>query len=104
MALSQHEQEILAELELSLIAEDPQFGESLSGQRTYARCRRNGRWGVIGYVAGTLVLATFFTSSITLSLLGLTTMIVSSLSVTSSARALKRMRNVSLSHPSVQMG
>jgi hypothetical protein len=34
----------------------------------------------------------------------LTTMIVSSLSVTSSARALKRMRNVSLSHPSVQMG
>ena len=104
MALSEYEQKILSELEYSLFAEDPQFGESLSGKRMYAQSRRIVRWGVMSFVAGSVCLVTFFTSLFVLSLLGLVTMFVSSVAALSSASALKRMRKVPTSHPSVRIG
>jgi hypothetical protein len=104
MALSEYEQKILSELEYSLFTQDPQFGESLSGKRIYARSRRIVRWGVTGFVAGSVCLLTFFTASFALSLVGLALMFVSSVAVVSSVSALKRVRKVPTSHPSVRIG
>jgi dolichyl-phosphate-mannose--protein O-mannosyl transferase len=104
MALSQHEQKILSQLEYSLFAEDPRFGESLSGKRIYDRSRRIVRWGVMSFVTGSLCLVLFFTSSFALSLLGLATMFISSIAVLSSASALNRVRRIPSSHPSVRIG
>lgn len=104
MALSEHEQKVLSELECSLFTQDPQFGDSLSGKRIHARRRRILRWGAIGFVAGAVCLVTFFTSSIALSLLGLATMFISSVVNLSSVSALRRMKSTRTSHPSVRIG
>ncbi|HVB52395.1 MAG TPA: DUF3040 domain-containing protein [Acidimicrobiales bacterium] len=104
MALSEHEQKVLSELECSLFIEDPQFSDSLSGKRILSQKRRTLRWGAIGFVAGSVGLVTFFTSSIALSLLGLATMFISSVLTLSSVSALRRMKSTRTSHPSVRIG
>lgn len=104
MALTEHEQEILSELEYSLFAQDPQFGESLNGRRMYARTRGVLRWSVAGFVVGAGCLVAFFTSSTVLSLLSLATMFVSSVGVLTCLSALKRMKKPLSRHPSVRVG
>lgn len=104
MALSEHERKVLSELEYSLFAQDPHFGESLNGNRICARRRRVLRWGVMSFVCEAICLITSFTSSIIVSFVSLAMLIVSSIAMATNARGLKWIEKVPSSHPSVRNG
>jgi len=94
MALTEYEQKVLAELEYSLLTQDPKFGDSLSGKRIHAQGRRILRRGVTGFAVGSVWLVLFFTSSITISLIGLATMFVSSVVILSNVSSLRSVRGI----------
>jgi hypothetical protein len=104
MALTEYEKKVLAELEYSLFTQDSQFGDSLSGKRIHAQGRRILRRGVTGFAVGSVCLVSFFTSSSTLSLIGLATMFVSSVVILSNVSSLRRVKGDPTSHPSVRIG
>lgn len=58
MALSEEEARLLAQLEQSLAAEDPDFASTLSGVKLQARSRKLVVIGGLGAVAGVAVLLT----------------------------------------------
>jgi dolichyl-phosphate-mannose--protein O-mannosyl transferase len=102
MALSEYERKVLSELEHSLFAQDPQFGESLNGNRIGVRRRRVLRWGVMSFLCGAVCLITSFTSSMILSFISLAILIASSIVIVTHARGLKWIEKVPSSHPSVR--
>ncbi|HVA51944.1 MAG TPA: DUF3040 domain-containing protein [Acidimicrobiales bacterium] len=104
MALTEHEQEILSELEFSLFAQDPEFGERLSGSRIHAHHRGALRCGVTGFVVGSVSLVAFFASSIIFSFVSLAVMFFSGVTVLTSLGALRRLRKPHSKHPSVPIG
>lgn len=90
MPLSEHEQRILAELEESLSKEDPRFAKSVRETTVYTHSGRRVRWGVVGFVAGLLILVTTFSTSTPLGLLGVAVMFASAILIERNARRLGR--------------
>ncbi len=90
MPLSDHEQRILAELEDSLSKQDPRFAKSVRETNIYSHSGRRVRWGVVGFLAGLVVLILCFSQSVLLGLLGVALMFVSAVVVVRNARLLGR--------------
>lgn len=76
MALSDHEEQILAEIERGLAAEDPDFFERARRATAPAGHTARLRWAVVGFVAG---LASLFalTFSVVWGVIGIGLMLVS---------------------------
>ena len=68
--LSEHEQRVLHELEQALYQEDPAFADRVRTESVYRHAGRYLKWSVAGFVAGLVVMLTFFTTSVLLGFLG----------------------------------
>jgi len=75
--LSEHEQRILAQLEESLVREDPQFAARVRTKTVYRHAGRQCKWAALGFCAGLAVLVAFYSQSVALGLLGVALMFVS---------------------------
>lgn len=76
MPLSEHEQRILAELEESLVRQDPAFAERVRSETVYRHAGRYCKWAAAGFVAGLAVLVAFYSESVAVGLLGVAMMFV----------------------------
>jgi DUF3040 family protein len=85
MALSEHEQKILIDLEESLRKHDPHFAKSVRNLSLHVRQHRRRLLSVIGFTVGLTILVAFFSQSIPLGLIGLASMLASSLAFVSNA-------------------
>ncbi len=74
MPLSEHEQRILAELEESLVREDPRFAERVRTKTVYRHAGRQCKWAALGFLAGLAVLVAFYSQSVVLGLVGVAMM------------------------------
>lgn len=74
MPLSEHEQRILAEMEESLVREDPRFAERVRSSTVYRHAGRQCKWAALGFVAGLAVLVAFYSHSVPVGLLGVAIM------------------------------
>ena len=77
MPLSEHEQRILAELEESLVQQDPEFAERVRSETVYRHAGRYCKWSAFGFVAGVAILVAFYSQSVVLGFLGVAIMFVS---------------------------
>ena len=75
--LSEHEQRILAELEESLVRQDPAFAERVRSETVYRHAGRYCKWAAAGFIAGLAVLVAFYSQSVALGLLGVAMMFIS---------------------------
>jgi hypothetical protein len=75
--LSEHEQRILAELEESLVRQDPEFAERVRSETVYRHAGRYCKWAAVGFVAGLAVLVAFYSESVAVGLLGVAIMFAS---------------------------
>jgi Protein of unknown function (DUF3040) len=75
--LSEHEQRILAELEDSLVRQDPQFADRVRSETVYRHAGRHCKWAAVGFVLGVVVLVAFYSESLVVGLLGVAIMFVS---------------------------
>ena len=64
MPLSEHEQRILAELEDSLVRQDPEFAERVRSETVYRHAGRYCKWAAVGFVAGVAILVAFYSQSV----------------------------------------
>lgn len=74
MPLSEHEQRILAELEESLVRQDPEFAERVRSETVYRHAGRYCKWSAVGFVAGVAILVAFYSRSVVLGFLGVAVM------------------------------
>jgi hypothetical protein len=74
--LSEHEQRILAELEESLVRQDPRFAERVRSETLYRHAGRQLRWAVLGFLVGLAVLVVFFSESVVVGFVGVALMFV----------------------------
>ena len=74
MPLSEHEQRILAELEDSLVRQDPEFAERVRSETVYRHAGRYCKWAAVGFVAGVAVLVAFYSQSLILGFIGVAMM------------------------------
>ena len=72
--LSEHEQRILAELEESLVRQDPEFAERVRSETVYRHAGRYCKWSAVGFVSGVAVLVAFYSQSVVLGFLGVAMM------------------------------
>jgi Protein of unknown function (DUF3040) len=72
--LSEHEQRILAELEESLVRQDPGFAERVRSETVYRHAGRQCLWSAIAFVAGLAILVAFFGDSVIAGLVGVAIM------------------------------
>lgn len=77
MPLSDHEQRILQELEQSLYQQDPQFAERVRSESLYRHAGRACKWAALGFVAGLVMLISFFAVSLIGGLAGFVVMFLS---------------------------
>ena len=77
MPLSDHEQRILAELEESLVRQDPEFAERVRSESVYRHAGRNCKWAAVTFVLGVIVLVAFFSKSSIAGFLGVVIMFAS---------------------------
>ena len=77
MPLSEHEQRILAELEESLVRQDPEFAERVRSETVYRHAGRYCKWAAVAFVAGLAVLVAFYSQFVAVGLLGVVVMFVS---------------------------
>jgi hypothetical protein len=75
--LSDHEQRILAELEESLVRQDPEFAERVRSESVYRHAGRNCKWAVLTFVVGVAILVAFFARSPVVGFLGVIVMFAS---------------------------
>jgi hypothetical protein len=75
--LSEHEQRILAELEESLVREDPHFAERVRTKTVYRHAGRQCKWAALGFAAGLAVLVAFYSRSVAVGLVGVAIMFAS---------------------------
>ncbi len=88
MALSEKEQELLAQMEAALTAEDPKLASTLRGKTPHAVHRRRAALAVIGFAAGVALLIGGMSVSWFVSVAGFFLMLVSTVSaMTSWSRA-----------------
>lgn len=74
MPLSDHEQRILAELEESLVRQDPQFAERVRSETVYRHAGRYCKWAALGFVVGIAILVAFYPRSVAVGFLGVALM------------------------------
>lgn len=72
--LSEHEQRILAEMEESLVREDPRFAERVKSETVYRHAGRHCIWSAATFVLGVVVLVAFYSRSILAGLAGVAIM------------------------------
>jgi Protein of unknown function (DUF3040) len=72
--LSDHEQRILAELEESLVRQDPQFAERVRSETVYRHAGRYCKWAALGFLAGVAILVAFYPHSVAVGFLGVALM------------------------------
>ncbi len=77
MPLSEHEQRILAELEESLVRQDPEFAERVRSETVYRHAGRHCKWAAAGFVAGVAILVAFYSRSVIVGFLGVAIMFIS---------------------------
>jgi hypothetical protein len=75
--LSEHEQRILAELEESLVRQDPEFAERVRSETVYRHAGRYCKWAAVAFVAGLAILVAFYSQSVAVGLFGVAVMFVS---------------------------
>jgi len=75
--LSEHEQRILAELEESLVRQDPHFAARVKNKNLYRHAGRQCKWAAVGFLAGLAVLVAFYSQSVLAGLLGVAVMFAS---------------------------
>jgi len=75
--LSEHEQRILAELEESLVRQDPEFAERVRSETVYRYAGRYCKWAALGFLAGLAIVIAFFSQSVFVGLIGWAIMFVS---------------------------
>ncbi|MGH8988182.1 MAG: DUF3040 domain-containing protein [Acidimicrobiales bacterium] len=90
MPLSEHEQRILAELEDSLVREDPRFAERVRTKTVYRHAGRQCKWAAFGFLAGLAVLVALYSQSVVLGLVGVALMFVSAVVFERNLRRLGR--------------
>ena len=64
MPLSDHEQRILAELEESLVRQDPEFAERVRSETVYRHAGRYCKWAAVTFVLGVVILVAFYSKSV----------------------------------------
>jgi hypothetical protein len=77
--LSDHEQRILAELEESLVRQDPEFAERVRTESVYRHAGRNCKWAAVTFVIGVAILVAFYSSSVIAGFFGVVIMFVSAM-------------------------
>ena len=77
MPLSDHEQRILAELEESLVRQDPEFAERVRSETVYRHAGRYCKWAAVTFVLGVVILVAFYSMSIVAGLVGVVIMYAS---------------------------
>ena len=77
MALSEKEQELLAQMEAALSAEDPKLASTLRGKAPHAVHRRRAAFAAFGFIAGVAVLIAGMSVNWVVSVAGFVLMLVS---------------------------
>lgn len=77
MALSEKEQELLAQMEAALSAEDPKLASTLRGKAPQAVHRRRAAFAAFGFIVGIAVLIAGMSVSWVVSVAGFVLMLVS---------------------------
>lgn len=77
MPLSEHEQRILAQMEESLVREDPRFAERVKSETVYRHAGRHCIWSSLTFAAGLAILVAFYSESVLVGLLGVAVMFAS---------------------------
>ena len=70
MPLSDHEQRILAELEESLVKQDPEFAERVRSETVYRHAGRYCKWAAVTFVLGVVILVAFYSTSVVAGFVG----------------------------------
>jgi hypothetical protein len=86
--LSEHEQRILAELEESLVRQDPEFAERVRSETVYRHAGRYCKWAALCFVAGAVIMIAFFRDSVLAGLFGFIIMFASAVVFERSLRRL----------------
>ena len=74
MPLSDHEQRILAELEESLVRQDPEFAERVRSESVYRHAGRYCKWAAVTFVLGVVILVAFFAKTPVVGFIGVVVM------------------------------
>ncbi len=77
MPLSDHEQRILAELEESLVKQDPEFAERVRSETVYRHAGRYCKWAAVTFVLGVVILVAFYSQSVVAGFIGVVIMFAS---------------------------
>ena len=77
MPLSDHEQRILAELEESLVRQDPEFAERVRSETVYRHAGRYCKWAAVTFVLGVVILVAFYSTSVIAGFVGVVIMFAS---------------------------
>ena len=77
MPLSDHEQRILAELEESLVRQDPEFAERVRSETVYRHAGRYCKWAAVTFVLGIVILVAFYSTSVIAGFVGVVIMFAS---------------------------
>src|SRR5271165_2819389 len=75
--LSEHEQRILAELEESLVRQDPEFAERVRSETVYRHAGRYCKWAAVTFVIGVVILVAFYSKSVPAGFVGVVIMFAS---------------------------
>jgi hypothetical protein len=75
--LSDHEQRILAELEESLVRQDPEFAERVRSESVYRHAGRYCKWAAVTFVVGVAILVAFYSVSVIVGFVGVIIMFAS---------------------------
>jgi hypothetical protein len=75
--LSDHEQRILAELEESLVRQDPEFAERVRTESVYRHAGRYCKWAAVTFVLGVAILVAFYSTSVVAGFVGVAIMFAS---------------------------
>jgi hypothetical protein len=75
--LSDHEQKILAELEESLVKQDPEFAERVRSETVYRHAGRYCKWAAVTFVLGVVILIAFYSKSVLAGFVGVVIMFAS---------------------------
>lgn len=77
MPLSDHEQRILAELEESLVRQDPEFAERVRSETVYRHAGRYCKWAAVTFVLGVVILVACYSKSVVAGFIGVVIMFAS---------------------------
>jgi hypothetical protein len=72
--LSEHEQRILAELEESLVRQDPEFAERVRTESVYRHAGRYCKWAAVAFIVGVAILVGFYSVSVIVGFIGVVIM------------------------------